>query len=169
VLDRVEAKAGELALLADVGIGQPDRRHQITVAEHREDHRVDLVGLAGQRREALDLLRAGDLDHPALLLERVVDEAGAGHRLDHRADRLSVDLRDPAGEPSQRVDVGRDGELVEMRSLLGEQADVELLATEIESSVQHVSGPPWCSFSVNTASVSPGGPSSWQSEAALSG
>ena len=31
---------------------------------------------------ALDLLRVGDLDVPALLLERVVDEPGAGHRLD---------------------------------------------------------------------------------------
>jgi hypothetical protein len=41
----------------------------------------------------------GDLDLPALPLERVVDEAGAGHRLDHGADRLVVDLLDAAGEP----------------------------------------------------------------------
>jgi hypothetical protein len=45
-----------------------------------------------------------------------VDEAGAGHRLDHRADRLAVDLLDPASEPSQRVGIGRDGELVEVHS-----------------------------------------------------
>jgi len=61
----VEAKAGELALLADAGVGQPDRRHQIPLAERRQDPGVDLVGLAGQRREALDLLSVGDLDRPA--------------------------------------------------------------------------------------------------------
>jgi hypothetical protein len=38
---------------------------------------VGLVGLAGQGSEALDLLRIGDLDRPALALERVVDEPGA--------------------------------------------------------------------------------------------
>ena len=76
-------------------------------------------------------------DQPCLL-EGVVDDPGAGHRLDHRADRLAVDLLDSASERSQRVDVGRDGELVEVLSLIGEQADVELASTEIESSVQHV-------------------------------
>ncbi len=112
MLDRVEAKAGELSLLADVGIGKPDRRHQGALGERRQDQRVDLVGLAGERGEALDLLGVGDLDLPALLLERVVDEAGAGHRLDHGADGLSVDLLDSAGEPSQRVGVGWRCQLV---------------------------------------------------------
>jgi hypothetical protein len=99
-----------------------------------------------------------------------VDEPRSGHRLDHRADRLSVDLVETAGEPLQRVDVGRDGELVKVLSLTGEQANIELLATEVESSVQHVErvllG---ARFSVNTSSVSPkGDPSSWQSGAAIS-
>jgi hypothetical protein len=67
-----------------------------------------------------------------------VDESGAGHRLDHCADRLAVDLLYPAGECLQRVDVGRDGELVEVLSLIGEQANVNFAAAEIESSVQHV-------------------------------
>jgi hypothetical protein len=79
-----------------------------------------------------------DLDLPALLLEGVVDETGAGHRLDDRADGLVVDLLDPTGEGLQRVDVGRDGELVQVLSFLGEQADVDFASTEIESSVQHV-------------------------------
>jgi hypothetical protein len=79
VLDQVKAKAGELALAADLGVGQPDRRHQVALGERRQHHRVDLVGLAGKRREPLDLLGVGDLDRPALLLERVVDQAGAGH------------------------------------------------------------------------------------------
>ena len=70
-------------------------------------------------------------------LERVVDDPGAGHRLDHRADRLAVDLLDPAGEGPQRVDIGRDSELVEVLSLIAEQADIEALSAEIQSGVQH--------------------------------
>jgi hypothetical protein len=131
VLHQVEAKAGELALLSDPGVGEPDRRHQVAVREHRQDLRVDLVGLAGQRRQALDLLGVGDLDLPAFLFERVVDEPRARHRLDHRVDGLAVDLGDSSGEGPQRVDVGWDGELVEMLSPLGEQADVELLSTQV--------------------------------------
>jgi hypothetical protein len=42
-----------------------------------------------------------------------------------------MDLLDPPSEGSQRVDVGWDGELVEVRSVIGEQADVELLSTEV--------------------------------------
>jgi hypothetical protein len=76
-------------------------------------------------------------DHPAGL-ERVVDEPRSGHRLDHGADRFGVDLLDPASEGLQRVDVGWDGELVKVLSVIGEQADIEFLATEVESSVQHV-------------------------------
>src|SRR5436853_240323 len=73
VLHQVQAQAGELTFLADAGIGQPDRRHQVAVAEHRENSRVDLVGLACKRRETLDLLGVGNLDRPALLLKGVVD------------------------------------------------------------------------------------------------
>jgi hypothetical protein len=43
-----------------------------------------------------------------------VDEAGSGHRLDDGADGLSVDLLDSPRQGPQAVDVGRDGELVEM-------------------------------------------------------
>lgn len=99
------------------------------MGEHRQNHRVDLVGLAGQRRQALDLLGVGDLDRPAAGLKRVVDDPRAGHRLDNGADGLSMDLPDPPREGSQRVHVGRDDELLEVRSIIGEQADVELLST----------------------------------------
>jgi hypothetical protein len=58
-----------------------------------------------------------------------VDDPGAGHRLDDGADGLCVNLFDAPSERSQRVDVGRDGELVQALPLIGEQADVELLAT----------------------------------------
>jgi len=67
-----------------------------------------------------------------------VDEPSAGHRLDDGADGLTVHLVDSPRERSQRVDVGTDGELVEMLSLLREQTDVNFPSTEIESSVQHM-------------------------------
>jgi hypothetical protein len=78
-----------------------------------------------------------------------------------------VDLVDPPGEPPQRLDVGRDGQLVKVLSLPGEQADIELLATEIESSVQHVKRASLVRRGlVNTAQrFTNGGPSSWQSGA----
>jgi hypothetical protein len=79
--------------------------------------------------QAVDLLGVGDLDRPAAGLKRVVDDPRAGHRLDNGADGFSMDLPDPPRERSQRVHVGRDGELVEVRSIIGEQADVELLST----------------------------------------
>jgi len=60
-----------------------------------------------------------------------VDEPGAGHRFDDGADGLSMDLVDATGQGSQRVDVRWDGELVEMSTLVGEQADIELASTEI--------------------------------------
>jgi hypothetical protein len=66
-----------------------------------------------------------------VLLERVVDEPHAGHRLDDGRDGLGVDLVDAPSQPSQGVDVGRDGELIEMLSPIGEQADVELLPAQI--------------------------------------
>jgi len=137
VLDQVQAKAGELALLSNPGVGQPDRRHQVPLAERRQDPGVDLVGLAGQRRQALDLLGVGDRDLPARLLERVVDEASAGHRLDHRAHGLATALLDPPGQRSQPVAVRRRDKLVQVLSRRGEQADVDLPSAEIQSGVQH--------------------------------
>jgi hypothetical protein len=87
VLDQVQPEARLLALAPHSRIGQPDRRHQIAMREHREDLRVDRVGLARQRRQALDLLRVGDRHLPAQPLQAVVHEPRAGHRLDHPAHR----------------------------------------------------------------------------------
>jgi len=57
-----------------------------------------------------------------------MDDPRASHRLDYRAHRLAVDLPDSARKRSQRVDVRWYGELVQMLSLIGEQANVELLS-----------------------------------------
>jgi hypothetical protein len=104
---------------------------------------VDLVGLAGQRSQALDLLGVGDLDLPAAALERVVHEPGAVHRLDRRPDRrLAVALLDPACEAQQAVAVGRHRPELDLIALLVEQAEVKPPAAEIQSSVQHENGPP---------------------------
>jgi hypothetical protein len=94
-----------------------------------------------------------------------VDETGAGHRLDDGRDGLAVDLLDPAGEGSRRADVGRDGELVQVRSLIGEQTDVDFLSTE--SSVQHVKRALLGArrLVITTERVTNGGPSSRQSKA----
>jgi hypothetical protein len=87
--------------------------------ERRRDLGVDLVGRAGQRGESLDLLGVGDLDRPALLLERRVDRrapvidsitAQTGSRWTSSIRRARV---------LQRVDVGRDGELIEVASFVG--------------------------------------------------
>ena len=88
VLDQMKPEAGELALSANARVGQPDRRHQIALGEDREHPRVDPVGLHRQRRQPLHLLGVRDQNLPAQALESVVDEAGAGHRLDHRPHRL---------------------------------------------------------------------------------
>ena len=58
-----------------------------------------------------------------------MDDPGAGHRLDHGRHWLLMDLLDPAGERLQRADIRRNDELVQVLSLSGEQADVELLST----------------------------------------
>src|SRR5215218_9447810 len=55
-----------------------------------------------------------------------------------RPGRCGPHLLDAPGEPPQRVDFGCNGELVEMLSVVGEQTNIELLSTEIESSMQHV-------------------------------
>jgi hypothetical protein len=66
-----------------------------------------------------------------------VDEPRPGHRLDHGADGLAVDLLDPPREPPQRLGVGRRGKLVEVLPLIAEKADVDLETAEIQSGVQH--------------------------------
>jgi hypothetical protein len=104
VTNQVQAKARQLALAADRRIGQPDRRHQIALREQREHPRIDLVGLAGQRRQPFDLLRVRDQHLPAVLFERVVHEARTVHRLNHSPHPTTGQA---AGKPAQPVGVRR--------------------------------------------------------------
>ena len=91
------------------GSGKPDRRHQVAMARGSQGPASRSCRSLRPGSEALDPLGIGDLDVPAVLLERVVNEPGAGHRLDHGADRLCMNLVDPPRERSQssRRPVGR--------------------------------------------------------------
>ena len=167
VLDQVEAKAGELSLLPDPRVGQPDRRHQVALGEQGQHPGVDPVGLRRQRRQALDLLGVCDLDRPAERLEGVVDEAGAGHRLDHPDHRLAVGV-DPACQPSQAVAIRRAGELLDQLALIGEQADVDPLASLDPAQRATCVGASLVSvFRLHVKRGNRGGPSSCQSKAAV--
>jgi len=88
--DEMQPPARPLALGTDAWVGQPKRRHQIPARQLGQHAGVDPISLAGQRRHSFYFLRVGDLDLPAVKLEPVVHEAGAVHRLDRGADRLTV-------------------------------------------------------------------------------
>jgi hypothetical protein len=105
---------------------------------------VDTVGLAGQRRQSFHFDGIGDRHIPAGLLELVVDKTSAVHRLDRRDDRL-VEAADASGQAAQTVSVGRRGADLDLLAQLIEQAEVETLAAEIQSRVQHRVVPPFVS------------------------
>ena len=131
--DQMQPIAGQLALASDARVGQPDRRHQVPPRQLGQHPRVDLVGLAGQRREALDLLRVGDQHVPAPLLERVVDESRTGHRLDHRSDPLTAE---PLREIAQPVGVRRRRELRHRRAGRVDDTNIEPTSTQVQPNVQ---------------------------------
>jgi len=64
VPDQVQPKARWRALAPDPWVGQPDLGHQIAMREHGKHARVDAVGLARRRRQALDLGRVSDYRLP---------------------------------------------------------------------------------------------------------
>jgi hypothetical protein len=145
--DQVQPEARQLTLTPNARIGQPDRRHQIALGEHRQHARVDLVGLARQRGQPLDLLRVGAQHLPAELLERVVHEPRAVHRLDHRPHRLPI-TRHTADQAAQPIGVRRRRGLLHHLGVIGQQTDIEPTPTQIQSSVQHDGGPPRARSSV---------------------
>jgi hypothetical protein len=132
---RPATEPGQLALATHPRVGQPDRRDQIAMRQHRQHAGVDAVGLAGKRREPFDLLGVGDEDIPAQLLQRVVHEPRTGHRLDHRPHPHAQP--DPLDQAPQTVVVARTGELADHLSLVADQADIDPAPTEIQPSMQH--------------------------------
>jgi hypothetical protein len=70
-----------------------------------------------------------------------VHEAGAVHRLDRRADRRTV-TREPLRQTTKTVDVRRRRADLDRHALSVEQVEVETFAAQIQTGVQHRSGPP---------------------------
>ena len=127
------------------GHGRADeyRRDQIAARQLGQHPRVDAVGLARQRRQALDLLRVGDLDLPATALKRVMHEPRPVHRLDRRPHATGPWRSSTRrAKPTQPITVRRRRAGLHPTSLAVEQAVVQTCATEIQSSVQHEDGPP---------------------------
>jgi hypothetical protein len=87
------------------------------------------------------LLRVSDLDLPPSELEPVVHKARPVHRLDRGADRSAVTL-ESLTQTAKTVGVGRRRAYVDRPTIRVEQVEVETLATEIQTGVQHRSGPP---------------------------
>jgi hypothetical protein len=141
VADEVQAPARSLALSTHKRIGQPDRRHQIPPRQLGQHPGLDAIGLTRERREPLHLLRVRDLDLPAGQLEPVVHEPRPVHRLDRRADWSAVTSQTLA-QTTQAARVRRRAANLDRRALPVKQVEVETLATEIQTGVQHRSGPP---------------------------
>ena len=135
--DEMESEAGPLALGPDPWVGQPDRWHEVPPTEFGQHPGIDPVGLAGERCQPLDALGVGDQDIPAGLLELVVDEAGAIHRFDRRPYCVTVPGQ-PLDEHPERVCVGADGDHLDRPSRRIEHVDVDSLARQVQSGVQHV-------------------------------
>src|SRR5438552_12437827 len=157
VAHQVQTPTRTLALSAHHRVGQPDRRHRIATSEFGKHPSVDPVGLAGQRCEALHLLRIRDLDLPARQLEPIVHEPRAVHRLDRRADRLAMPI-ESSRQAEQAVGIRRCGTNFDGRSLTVKQMEVETLAAEIQTGVQHRNGPPLDSSQSTSWSLSLGRP-----------
>jgi hypothetical protein len=136
VLDQMQPPPRALTLLAELGRRQPDRRHQIAERQLRQHPRVDPVGLARQRRQALDPLRVGDQHLPPIPDQLIVQKPRAVHRLNDPAHRLVIHS-DPPRQPIQTVPVTRRAEMLDQLPIARDQAHVDTLATEIQPHVQH--------------------------------
>ena len=96
----------------------PERRHQIAPAQLGQHARVDLVGLARQRRDVAHLARVRDVDPPTDSRELIADPDRAAHHLDARAN-LGAERHH---EPRQAVRIGRNDTLAADRAALTERA-----------------------------------------------
>jgi hypothetical protein len=136
VTNEMQPPAGAFALRAHERVGQPDRRHQLAACELGQHPGVDAVGLARERRQPLHLLRVRDLHLPAGQLEPVVHEAGPVHRLDRRTDPRTMAIK-PLRQSAQTVEIRWRRTDLDRRTLGVKQVEVETLATEIQTGVQH--------------------------------
>jgi hypothetical protein len=134
VLDQMQPPPRDLALGSQLRGRQPDRRHQITERQLGQHPAVDLVGLARQRREPLDLLRVGDQHLPPMTDQLVMHQPRAVHRLHHPTHRLVVH-RNPPRQPVQTVAIRRRREVIDQLPPIGDQAHIHPPATQIQPNV----------------------------------
>src|SRR6266550_3727024 len=87
-----------------------------------------------------------------------MDKTGAVHRFDRRLHGLS-ETSEPSGKAAKTVGVRWRGASLDRPARLIEQTEIETLATEIQSRVQHCVGPPFV-FRGRAEHYSAGGPSS---------
>ena len=87
-----------------------------------------------------------------------MDKACAVHRLDRCLHRFS-ETSEPSGKAAKTIGVRRRGASLDRPARLIEQAEIETLAIEIQSGVQHCVGPPFVSRG-RAEHDSAGGPSS---------
>ena len=142
VAHQVQPPAGPFPLGAHRRGGQPDRRHQIPAGQLGQHPGVDLVGLAGQRGQPLDLLRVGDLDLPARQLQLVVHEPGAVHRLDRRVHRPAELRPDPPGQRGQTTRLGQRRGHHQRRPRLVHHMHIQPRSTQVQPDVHHDNRPP---------------------------
>src|SRR5487761_1209936 len=135
----METPTGPLPFATILRRREPDRRHQVAAAQLGQHPRIDLVRLAGERGEAFDPHRIGDIDAPSRHLQLVMNEASAVHRLDRRVHRLSVLLK-ATDEGTQPIAVGQHCPGVDGFATVGHGMDIHALPAEIESNVQHYPG-----------------------------
>ncbi len=141
VMDEMESIASSFALGSNGRVGQPDRRHEIASGKFGEHASIDLVGLSSEWRKALGLDCIGDRHVPATELELVVHEAGAVHRLDRCFDGVSERVQ-ARGEGVEGIGIGTHGEDRDHCPVFIEDVDIEPLARQVQSGVQHT----WASW-----------------------
>ena len=112
--DQVRAPAQPFADRAILERRAPTPRDQVAAGEVGEHARVDAVGLAGQRRDRLDLARVGDLDRPAAR-----GEAVAHPHARRSSSRCSRGPPGRAGRPAERARPRRPGSSPSVSSPLG--------------------------------------------------
>jgi hypothetical protein len=138
VLDQMQPPARPLALLTDRKVGQPDRRHQLAARELGQHPRIDPVGLAGKRRQPLDLDRVGDLNLPAAALQRVMHKPRPGHRLDRRPHHhRAVTALHPTRQGPNPVGVRWRRRDLDTLTRLIKQAVIQPPTAQIQSGMQH--------------------------------
>ena len=113
--------------------GQPQRGHEIAPAQLGQHPRIDLVGLARQRRDVANLARVGHLDLPAGRGQPVADPDRAAHHLHTRPDLPAHRQH----EPGQAVLVGRHHPLAADRAAVAERAPRRAPIRPIDADILH--------------------------------